>query len=251
MPPKRVRHLAAPSDAIHSSAARRRTLTTNSPLLLLPLPPAKRRRTLQHGDLQSRLRVNSPSFHEPLQEVPLEMVTVRRRRKRAISSSSSASSSSEAPAGIDQDQSRKERQLKTRSKRRLQKHLDEILENSGGSLTFLERRAVGQKVEKYYDLEMGFMEETAKLDLVATSRDAEASDRMLVEVFNKAFLAGHQSDKGDRMIASFMHRFPQFGRKGNQKLPRTWRALKGWRKLTPRTARYGLPWMVWRNRLQP
>ena len=115
------------------------------------------------------------------------MVTVKQRRKWAINFSSSASSPSEAPAVIDQDQSRKERQLKTRSKRRLQKYLDEILENSGGPLTFLERHAVGHKVEKYYDLELGFMRGTAKVDLTATSWDAEASDRMLVEVFNKLF----------------------------------------------------------------
>ena len=103
------------------------------------------------------------------------MVTVKQRRTRAISSSSSASSPSEAPVGIDQEQPRKERQLQTRSKRRLQKYLDKILENSGSSLALLERHADGHKVEKYYDLELGFMKETAKVDLIATSRDAEAS----------------------------------------------------------------------------
>ena len=60
------------------------------------------------------------------------------------------------------------------------------MESSGSSLSFLERHAVGHKVEKYYDLELGFMKVTAKMDLIATSWDAEASDRMLVDVSNKA-----------------------------------------------------------------
>ena len=95
--------------------------------------------------------MNPPNFHEPLSEITLDMVTVKRRRKRAISSFGSASSASEAPAGINQNRPQKEHQLQTPSKSPLQKYLDEISENSGSSLAFLERHAVGHKVEKHYD----------------------------------------------------------------------------------------------------
>ena len=87
------------------------------------------------------------------------MGMVKQRRKRAISSFGRASSASEAPAGINQNRSQKERQLQTPSKGPLQKYLDGILENSGSSLAFLERHAVGHKVEKHYNRELGLMQE--------------------------------------------------------------------------------------------
>ena len=70
-------------------------------------------------------------------------------------------------------------------------------------------------------------------------------DKLLTDYLNRMYLDGHQSYRADRLIAAILHRFPEFGRMGNQKLPHTWRAIRGYRKLTPGRTRQAFPLAVW------
>lgn len=47
------------------------------------------------------------------------------------------------------------------------------------------------------------------------------------------------------MMAALLDRKPQFSRLGDMKVPRAWRALKGWRKLCPSRSRLAFPLAVW------
>ena len=62
---------------------------------------------------------------------------------------------------------------------------------------------------------------------------------------NACFWQGHQAHRGEKLLASFMHSNPSFGRLGSRKLPRSWRALKGWRRLCPSHSRRPWPLAVW------
>jgi len=108
----------------------------------------------------------------------------------------------------------------------------------------LEQRAISQKVALYYEKELEhFRRESGCEDLV-NIRD-EVLDSHLVTFFNRQFLAGEQADQGEKLMASIMHAHPAFGRYGSRKLARSWRALKGWRKLTPARSRVALPLGFW------
>ena len=76
-------------------------------------------------------------------------------------------------------------------------------------------------------------------------RDSEGLDRLLVDYMNLLYLKGHQAYKADRLAASILHHYPQYGRHGDSKLPRLWRALKGFKKLCPAKSRLAYPLAIW------
>ena len=69
--------------------------------------------------------------------------------------------------------------------------------------------------------------------------------RRWLTFFKICFFAGRQANDGEQTLAGLMHHFPEFGRCGARKLPRSWRALKGWRKLCPARSRKPQPWGLW------
>ena len=75
--------------------------------------------------------------------------------------------------------------------------------------------------------------------------DADKVDKLTVDFLNEMYLAGHQAYKGDRLVASILHHYPNFGKYGAKKLPRMWRAVRGFRKLTPGKSRLAYPLPVW------
>ena len=76
-------------------------------------------------------------------------------------------------------------------------------------------------------------------------KDPENVDRLLVDYMNGLYLKGFQAYRGDRLAAAMLHFHPQFGKMGAEKLPRMWRALRGFRKLTLGKSRLAYPLMVW------
>ena len=58
-------------------------------------------------------------------------------------------------------------------------------------------------------------------------------DSALVEFLNHLFLLGLQAWEGERLIAALLFFWPEFGRYGGSKIPRSWRCVKGWRRVTP------------------
>ena len=54
---------------------------------------------------------------------------------------------------------------------------------------------------------------------------------------NRCFWLGEQARKGEKLLAAFMRERPDFGRLGSRNLPRSWRALKGWRLMANPSAK--------------
>ena len=85
-------------------------------------------------------------------------------------------------------------------------------------MTYLESRAVGVATSAQYQKELtDFMNyaQPRGLDL----KNAEEVDHTLTAYLNKMFAEGHQSYKGDRLLAAFLHHHPEYGRNGSLKLP--------------------------------
>jgi len=134
--------------------------------------------------------------------------------------------------------------LARRSRKRLKKYVDEMMQSEPQGLSLLERKAITAKTEQYYNQEYGELKAFISGRRLTFST-APQKDVGINAYFNHLFLEGHPAHKGEKILASFMHQNPDFSRYGSQKLPRTYRALKGWRRLSPGTSRKAWPLAVW------
>ena len=115
---------------------------------------------------------------------------------------------------------------------------------TSGDLTLLERKAIGTASEKMYQKELkAFMDYAGCRGL--NLKEGETVDRLMVQYMNHCYLAGHQAYVGDRLIASWMHHYPEYSKSGVRKIPRALRCLKGWRRLCPGRSRVPYPLSVW------
>ena len=80
-----------------------------------------------------------------------------------------------------------------------------------------------------------------KLDTF-TAHDVDTS---MVKYFNIMFLIGKQPTFGEYTLAAWMHTDPNYSRLGSQKLPRAWRAVRGWKKLSPHRTRRPQSMPIW------
>ena len=99
-------------------------------------------------------------------------------------------------------------------------------------LSLLEKKAITTNTEQNMDLN--------KRDITDTE-----VDQVVTDYFNYLFTAGHPAHRGDKIIASLMHFRSHYSRMGSGKLRRCWRALKGWRQLSPGQSRRAMPLSVW------
>ena len=70
-------------------------------------------------------------------------------------------------------------------------------------------------------------------------------DAALVLYMNELFEKGHGANRGDVLLSALLHFLPQYGNLGSSRLPRAWRALKGWRRLCGRRSRNPVVRMIW------
>ena len=163
---------------------------------------------------------------------PPRSQSVKRPRSPSVSSTSDVTS--EGGQGS--------RGLKKRKARRSRRMVDAVMENS--DLSLLEKNAVGPRTHKMYQGELNEFKEFA-VPRGLDWEDATTVDRLTVAYLNKLYLEGFQASRGDRLTAALLHFQPKFGKLGQENLPRTWRALRGFRKLTPGKSRLAYPLMVW------
>ena len=74
--------------------------------------------------------------------------------------------------------------------------------------------------------------------------EAGEIDQSLAVCTNAMFFQGHQDWRGQKLLASITFLDGTLGRHGDQKIPRAWRALKGWMLTTPPRSRLPQPWML-------
>ena len=111
-------------------------------------------------------------------------------------------------------------------------------------LTFLERVPVQPATERSYEDAMAHFLEFCNVDKRRLVADAEV-DSELVRYFNDRFAAGLPAHYGEVCLAALMHFLPQYSKIGDSRLPRAWRALKGWRRRAPSRSRLAYPLQVW------
>jgi hypothetical protein len=255
---KRVRTLLAAVVLTSDSSNKRRCLTTPQQHRSAPAAPQKRSRELQGPGAQMREKLKPLPLPAslPLPDTARALAALeakpRQQRPRLrptgtgqgggpeSTSSGSDSSGSEAALGA-----RREQVLRKRTKHRLRKYLAKMEgQSEAEGLTFLEQAAIGEKSRQQYAKDLqAFLDNSAQAgkQLVTDGQTDEA----LVGYFNKEYLAGSQSHLGNRVMAAFLDRWPEFGRLGKRKTPRAWRALKGWRRLTPGKSRKAHALPVW------
>ena len=73
-------------------------------------------------------------------------------------------------------------------------------------------------------------------------RTGEQVDHALLEYLDFLFLEGQRADAGERVVAALRFFRSESGEGAGMLLPRTARALKGFRRSAPARARFGLPW---------
>lgn len=133
--------------------------------------------------------------------------------------------------------------LETRSRRRVRRFL-QVTFGEGDGMTPLERCAVkgasARRYQKELDEFLAFTERRG----IGLAGDA-AVDAALVSWFSALWLGGHQAYRGEWCLAALLHKMPEFGRGGPRSVARAWRALKGWRKLTPSRSRRPHPLKAW------
>ena len=70
-------------------------------------------------------------------------------------------------------------------------------------------------------------------------------DEALVSFVNRRFFEGHQAYIGEVVLCAVIDRLPEFSKGGSRSLPRAWKCVKGWRRLTPGRSRRAWPWAYW------
>ena len=70
-------------------------------------------------------------------------------------------------------------------------------------------------------------------------------DTALVGLSNLSYLRGGAAHIGEKTLAAVLHFFPEYGRRGEHMLPRTIRALTGWRKAVPPRSQRPFPFGFW------
>ena len=154
--------------------------------------------------------------------------------------SSDSSDDAAAPAAA----ARRTRVLQQRATRRRRQMVDTLMARGTGQQTFLEIVAVHEPTEAVYRQEAeGFLDFADRRSLPLGS-DGEV-DGALVEHMNALFASGQQASAGDKLLAGLLHFAPEWGRFGSRTIPRSWRALRGWRRRCPSRSRRPWPLGLW------
>ena len=177
--------------------------------------------------------------HHPIKLTDVTLDTKTRSRPSGNQSDSDSSSSSTQPTSKN-----RQKNLAARSRHRWKKYVDEAMEAADQGLSLLEKKAIGKEADKYYNTEYSLFQAFALKNALSLNTPSSV-DTALTKYMNHLFLQGHPSHGGDKLLASYMHRHPEFNRFGSSRLPHSYRALKGWRKLAPGSSRKAFPLAVW------
>ena len=153
-------------------------------------------------------------------------------------------STEESSAG---EEAEKEAALPTaqrRARRRVTRHLAEAVGLAGSGSSLLESRSVAPATLKTYREALELFQQYIEEHQLAQGSD-ENVDAALVSFFTAEFFRGKHPSRGERTLAALMMLQPEFSTSGRRRVPRAWRALRGWRKMTPAVTRKPLPWPFW------
>ena len=235
MPAKRARTLqatqptrpATQAPSIPAAKKRQRVLSpgpVGTPLLCSRLFPP-------HADKGALFReYNEQELLQPPPEAPnLVSRTAPTATKEDRESDATSSESEERLAG------KRKRVLEGRAQRR-SRVLAMCQMLALGGLTFLESSAIVPATAVRYSKEVEEWLGSADAHAERLVEDGDI-DKSLVRWFHDLYRAGHPPSRGEVALAGLMHFAAEFGRDGERKLPRGWRALNGWRRRCPLRSR--------------
>ncbi|CAK0880601.1 unnamed protein product [Prorocentrum cordatum] len=159
--------------------------------------------------------------------------------QRQIAAHSDGDSSTSDEQQVVQAGERREKELLRRAAKRKRTYGAEALQDSAAAdgRTIMERRSVFAPARRRCGLELGASLELCDAEPRRPSRSPAQVGEALVDYVNALLFSGHESSKGDHVMAAPMHRFPEYSKQGESKTPRDWRCLRGWRKLAPARSR--------------
>jgi len=220
-PSKRVRTLNAVDGPAATTARRARTLEPG---------------TVGEANLKSQSSTRTPVDLEagPRETLAQVLATSKgmpsvRGRQRSPSLSSSGSSSDDVgvkPAAL------RMRVLGKRSKRRLARYIAKWQGETDADMSYLEAQTITGNTLSQYSNEKDGYEKWTRLPAWKSVSEIDL-DVDLVKFITHLFFQGHDSSKGYKLLASIMFHDPRYSKAGIRKLPRAWRAMKGWHKLCP------------------
>ena len=126
---------------------------------------------------------------------------------------------------------------------RLQRHWRPEASGSNGSVSVLEEKSVQPRTwATYKRMVLDFLDfaDEKKYQLLR----AEDVDQALVDKLTEMFFEGYDHGVGVYLVVGWQAIFPRYGRAGDLFLPRSLRALKGWRRLGPPRSRVGVLFFV-------
>ena len=223
----------------------------NSSQIFSPLAPrvqeAARKRVLKRQVVirQKRRAVVPLEKADPETEECAALVSPRVTRKKARGLARGAGGGQDESTETEEAEALGELRRHQRADRR-KKRLDQHhLRNADFPfLTFLESEAVSVgTIETYKESVRDFLAWADGVSCPLTS-DLEI-DAAVVRWMNYMYQQGHRAWKGERLIAGLPGLAAEFGKQGPRNLPRSHRALAGWRKRCPGHSRRPLSWPVW------
>jgi len=239
--PKRERVLAAPSGDSKKQPLRCRILECSVPVAKRM---AKKVAALDENGVKRFLLKTYPKVPVKLEELAANgAAPVGGGTGAAGDASSDGTTSEEERLKTTTDGQRKERNLQARKRRRvrLYQHLASQLP-MGTSL--LEQLSVGADTLKYYKQEVGIFLQWSQRQGLSTSTTADVDNAMAMWM-SEMFLRGICSWRAERCMAGLLCLRPVLNTQGMRSLPRCYRALRGFRRLSPGRSRCPAPWAVW------
>ena len=223
---KRVRTLVPPSDAAMVAAP---VAPQRARALDKPRPEPFRPRSDGPRTLTGTL-----AAVEKLQSVE-QRAQGRRKRQTPSSSSDATTSESSGEKGAART-----RELKRRQRNRAKHYLEEWTKSTIDGRSFLADRSVSKKtLGMYKDELVSFKTWVAQRKPIGgiDFGDSDVVDPLLVMYLEDLFFQGNMPNRGDYVVASVMFNYPRLSKGTRSSLPQAWRALKGWRKVSPPRSR--------------
>jgi hypothetical protein len=159
-----------------------------------------------------------------------------------------SSSSSDEPDVIDmaiKATGKRKRLLKSRGKKRLRKALKFMSEVEprvakiwGDVPTYLELASLNRASLEQYLKQLGLLSSSS----LCCSMAPQELDKSLSQWMNRTFAVGHRPWQGEKALAALLAFTPTLVTTG---MPRSWRALKGWRKLSPGCSKRPRVYAIW------
>ena len=118
----------------------------------------------------------------------------------------------------------------------LQKKLKPGTKARGGSMSMLEMSSVSDEQRNQYSFYLRKFKDWCKENALSWPL-RKAQDETLADFFDVLYLDGKSSHEGEKTVAAMEYHFHYL----KNKLPRSRRALWGWRKLVPQKSRIPLP----------